>query len=128
MTRMIQFQHCDIALSDQFSLRSINWSVEPGETWVIVGPNGSGKSALVASLVGEGNLTNGSRVINETNIAVVSMEQQGELILRERERDDSDLTDEISEGTLVQQMLDEVCRDSGSMSRRRVWARLSRLM
>lgn len=112
MTRMIQFQHCDIALSDQFSLRSINWSVEPGESWVIVGPNGSGKSALVASLVGEGNLTKGSRVINETNIAVVSMEQQGELILRERERDDSDLTDEISEGTLVQQMLDEVCSDS----------------
>ena len=112
MSRMIQFQHCDIALSDQYSLRSIDWVIESGETWVIVGPNGSGKSALVASLVGEGNSTSGSRVINETNIAVVSMEQQGELILRERERDDSDLTDEINEGTLVQQMLDEVCSDS----------------
>ena len=113
MSRMIQFQHCDIALSDQYSLRSIDWVIESGETWVIVGPNGSGKSALVASLVGEGSPTSGSRVINETNIAVVSMEQQGELILRERERDDSDLTDEINEGTLVQQMLDEVCSDSG---------------
>ena len=115
---MIQFQQCDIEFSDQFSLRSINWDIGPREVWVIVGPNGSGKSALVSGLVGEGTLTSGSRVVNVTRISVVSMEEQGKLIIRERQRDDSDLTDEISEGTLVREMLDEVCRDPGRFKAR----------
>ena len=108
---MISFQSCDIALSETFSLRAIDWEIAEGDCWVVLGPNGAGKSALVAALSGEGKVLAGHRRITPRNIAVVSLEEQSRLIARERMRDDSDLTDVVSAGTPVSEMLDEVCRD-----------------
>ncbi len=39
------------------------------------------------------------------------------MIERERLRDDSDITDEVSQGTPVSEMLDEVCKDPGLLAR-----------
>jgi molybdate transport system ATP-binding protein len=107
---MIRFTQCDIKVSDKFSLAALNWQIEQGQTWVVVGPNGSGKSALGAALTGEfpvasGDFESGSRV------AVVSLEEQSRLIQRERQRDDSDLTDEVDDGTPVHEMLSEDSKD-----------------
>ncbi len=108
---MIAFDNATIRFSESFALNQISWQVDKGQCWVVTGPNGSGKSALVAALAGEGELESGMRNSGDFSIAVVSLEEQSRLIDRERQRDDSDLTDEINEGTPVQEMLDEACRD-----------------
>ncbi|MGV0035927.1 MAG: ATP-binding cassette domain-containing protein, partial [Candidatus Azotimanducaceae bacterium WSBS_2022_MAG_OTU7] len=107
---MIRFTRCDIKVSDTFSLAALNWQIEPGQTWVVVGPNGSGKSALGAALTGEFPVTRGD-FRSESRVAVVSLEEQSRLIQRERQRDESDLTDVVDDGTPVHEMLSEMLQD-----------------
>ena len=76
-----------------------------------MGVSGSGKSALAAALAGAGKITSGSVTGTVANAGIVSLESQAELIERERLRDDSDLTDQVSNGTPVREMLDEVSTD-----------------
>lgn len=113
---MISCSNCDISFGDSFSLKAVDWHVADGEAWVIAGPNGSGKSALVAALAGEGEVRAGTRSIDAARVAVVSLEEQARLIAREKERDDSDLTDVVAAGTPVAEMIDEVCRDESLKS------------
>jgi iron complex transport system ATP-binding protein len=48
-------------------LHEINWTILPGEHWVILGPNGSGKSSLLAALTGYLFPSSGEiRVLGET--------------------------------------------------------------
>ncbi len=108
---MILFDHCDVRLGEHYTLHDLTFSVDNGETCVLVGGNGAGKSALMAALSGEGAVTSGQRELQAKKTAVISLEEQSRLIARERARDDSDLTDEINPGTPVQEMLDEVCQD-----------------
>jgi len=107
---MIRFSQCDIRVSDKFSLTALNWQIEPGQTWVVVGPNGSGKSALGTALAGEFPVTRGD-FDSGFQVAVVSLEEQSRLIQRERQRDESDLTDEVDDGTPVHEMLSEASKD-----------------
>ncbi|MBT5154287.1 MAG: ATP-binding cassette domain-containing protein, partial [Gammaproteobacteria bacterium] len=107
---MIRFTLCDIKVSDKFSLTALNWQIEQGQTWVVVGPNGSGKSALGAALTGEFSVTSGD-FESGSRVSVVSLEEQSRLIQRERQRDDSDLTDEVGDGTPVHEMLSEESKD-----------------
>ncbi len=107
---------CSIALNDQFSLQALNWQLVPGQHWVIVGPNGSGKSALAAVLAGVGEVLGGRLENNFRHVELVSFESQRELIERERDRDDSDITDEVYEGTKVSEMLSEVNPDKALLS------------
>ena len=107
---MIRFTQCDIKVSDKFSLTALNWQIEQGQTWVVVGPNGSGKSALGAALTGEFSVTSGD-FESGSRVSVVSLEEQSRLIQRERQRDDSDLTDEVGDGTPVHEMLSEESKD-----------------
>lgn len=109
---MIRFDNADIRFSESFSLGQVSWQINKGQCWVVTGPNGSGKSALVATLAGEGELRSGQLDLGEADVAVVSLEEQSRLIQRERQRDDSDLTDEINDGTPVREMLDETSLDS----------------
>ena len=41
-------------------LDSVNWSVEPGEHWVVLGPNGAGKTTLIQLISGRMHPTVGS--------------------------------------------------------------------
>ena len=108
----IEFNRATIRFNESFSLADIEWRIAPREIWAITGANGSGKSALVATLAGKGEIMSGSIEGIPPGVGVVSLEAQAELIERERERDDSDITDEISQGTPVAQMLDEVSTNS----------------
>ena len=111
MSKVITFDHATIRFSDVFSLTDISWQINPGEVWAITGTNGSGKSALAAALGGEGKLESGSISGLYEQVGMVSFEAQAALIERECLRDDSDITDVISEGTPVQKLLDETSRN-----------------
>jgi len=100
----LRFQQCEIRLSDVYALKDINLEIAPGEHWVLLGANGSGKSALAAALVGEGQLVSGARSALPRS-QLVSFEVQRALIEAEREKDDSDITDEVFIGTLAREVL-----------------------
>ncbi|NCG22712.1 MAG: molybdate ABC transporter ATP-binding protein ModF [Actinobacteria bacterium] len=95
----------------RFQLGDINWTIQPGEHWLITGANGSGKSALAAVLAGEGQCTSGTLSGVPDRVALVSYERQAELIEAERRKDDADIVDVISEGTPVAEIIDAVCLD-----------------
>ncbi len=107
----VVFREARIRFNDSFSLIDISWSIEPGQVWAILGASGSGKSALAAAVAGAGELLAGERQGVVATAGVVSLEAQAALLERERLRDDSDLTDVISEGTPAREILDEVCQD-----------------
>jgi molybdate transport system ATP-binding protein len=107
----IEFNRASIRFSDSFSLKHIDWTLQAGEIWAIVGPNGSGKSALAASLAGAGQITAGAVSGLDDRVGILSIELQAELIDREHRRDDSDITDQIFEGTPVRDLINEVSPD-----------------
>jgi len=107
----IAFNGACIRFNESFSLIDIDWRLEPGQVWAIMGVSGSGKSALAAALSGAGEVTSGSVAGIVENAGVVSLESQAALIERERLRDDSDITDKVSDGTPVKEMLDEASID-----------------
>jgi molybdate transport system ATP-binding protein len=104
----IEYQKACIRFNDTFSLTDIDWTLKPNEVWAIVGASGSGKSALAASLAGDGDLCSGTITGLNRNTCIVSLQSQAELIERERLRDDSDITDKISDGTAVRELISEV--------------------
>ena len=89
----------------RFRLEGVDWTIGPGERWVVVGPNGAGKSALAATLAGAGTREAGAIEGLPARVALVSYEVQAELVEAERRKDDADLLDVISEGTPVREML-----------------------
>jgi len=113
----IEFEQACIRFNDSFSLLDINWTLREGQTWAILGAGGSGKSALAAALAGAGELCSGSIRGKVNNTGIVSLESQASLIERERLRDDSDITDKVSDGTPAREILDEVCVDPALQAR-----------
>ncbi|MDG1205381.1 MAG: ATP-binding cassette domain-containing protein, partial [Pseudomonadales bacterium] len=113
----IAIQNCSVSFSDSFLLRDISFTLELDQHWVILGPNGSGKSAIAALLAGFGELKAGSIQGLPSRVSLVSFESQRQLIERELDRDESDITDEIFEGTQVQEILLEDCVDSQRLER-----------
>jgi molybdate transport system ATP-binding protein len=109
--RGIAFRQASIRFNESFSLLDIDWRFKPGQVWAILGASGSGKSALAATLAGAGELVSGTIEGIVANAGWVSLEAQAALIERERLRDDSDITDEVSQGTPAGEMLDEVSKD-----------------
>ena len=107
----IEFKKASIRFNDSFSLLEIDWTLKPAQVWAIIGASGSGKSALAASLAGEGELISGAIDCLAETVGIVSLESQAGLIDRERRRDDSDITDKVSIGTPVSELLAEVCVD-----------------
>lgn len=98
--------------SDSFSLHDISLTLLPTQHWAILGPNGSGKSAIAALLAGVGELKSGRLDGLPTRVSLVSFETQRALIERELDRDESDITDEVFEGTPVHEILLEDCLDT----------------
>jgi len=110
-------ENLSVNFNDHFLLENIHWKINDAQHWVITGPNGSGKSALAAVLSGAGEIVSGFVTGLPEIIAVVSFEAQAELIEAERRKDDADILDVISEGTSVQEMLDEGCKDKSEQAR-----------
>jgi iron complex transport system ATP-binding protein len=44
-------------------LSRLNWTIEPGENWVVLGPNGSGKTSLIKALTGFMSPTSGDMAV-----------------------------------------------------------------
>jgi len=107
------FNKLSVNFDDHFLLQALDWSFHDKQHWVITGANGSGKSALAAAICGAGDIESGFATGLPQRIAVVSFEAQAALIEAERKKDDADILDVISEGTLVKDILDEDCVDTG---------------
>jgi molybdate transport system ATP-binding protein len=112
MSDTIQLDGLTVDFDGRFQLSNINWCIEPNQHWMITGANGSGKSALAAVLAGIGDKLSGTVRGIPSRVSLVSYEAQGELIAAERKKDDADILDVISEGTPVQEIIDQVCQDS----------------
>ncbi len=106
-----------VNFDDHFLLNNIDWKFNDAQHWVITGPNGAGKSALAACLSGAGEIESGMMMGVPNNIAVVSFEAQAELIEAERRKDDADILDVITEGTSVQEILNDGCQDFDAQKR-----------
>ena len=112
MSDTIQLDGLTVDFDGRFQLSNIHWCIEPNQNWMITGTNGSGKSALAAVLAGAGEVVSGSLSGVPARVSLVSYEAQGELIDAERRKDDADILDVISEGTPVQEIIDQVCQDT----------------
>ncbi len=108
---MLRLDALSVDFDERFQLHDINWTIRPGEHWLIAGANGSGKSALAAVLAGDGAHLSGTLSGAPDRVALVSYERQAELIETERRKDDADILDVISEGTPVAEIIDTVCQD-----------------
>jgi molybdate transport system ATP-binding protein len=106
LSNLIRFQDCDVRLSENFTLKNLNLEIAAQQHWLLVGGNGSGKSAFAACLAGEGDCVAGERTLPQVHW--VSFESQRALIDHERQQDDSDITDEVSIGTTVGELLADV--------------------
>jgi molybdate transport system ATP-binding protein len=113
----IALDNLTVDFDEHFTLHQINWRLESQQHWVVLGPNGAGKSALAAVLHGDGDIVSGTCSGRPERAAVVSFESQAALIEAEREKDDADLLDVISDGTPVQEILDETCVDAALQGR-----------
>lgn len=108
----IELDNCSFDFDQRFQLEAINWQIKAGEHWVITGANGSGKSALVASLAGFGDQTEGAVNGLPEKVALVSFEAQAALIEQELKKDDADIMDVVAVGTTVAEILAESEGDS----------------
>ncbi|MBJ7556953.1 molybdate ABC transporter ATP-binding protein ModF [Marinomonas spartinae] len=107
----ILFNKVTVNFDDRFTLSEINWTIDPGQHWVITGTNGAGKSALAAVLAGVGEIESGTITGLPQNVGLVSFEAQAELIAKELKKDDADIMDVISLGTPVHEMIFDNCQD-----------------
>ena len=107
----VTLTNLSVQFDQHFTLSAINWQISPNQHWAITGTNGSGKSALAAILIGAGDIIEGEIQGLPEKIAIASFEAQAELIDAERKKDDADLLDVVSEGTLVTELLEETCVD-----------------
>lgn len=108
---MIRLDALSVDFDERFQLLDIDWTLRPGEHWLITGANGSGKSALAAVLTGDGDPLSGTLEGVPERVALVSYERQAELIAAERRKDDADILDVISEGTPVAEIIEDGCED-----------------
>jgi molybdate transport system ATP-binding protein len=49
----IELKQVGLSLSDRPVLRGVNWTIRPGERWVLMGPNGAGKTLLLKLIAGD---------------------------------------------------------------------------
>ena len=52
---LIEMRDVTVKYNDFVVFKDLNWTVAPGEHWLILGPNGSGKSTLLNLIFGENN-------------------------------------------------------------------------
>ena len=113
---MINFEKLKIELTPNKYLTIDSLSIQAGDSWAFIGGNGSGKSAL-ANVFNQrrSNAYPKSNTLSDINVGLVSFEEQQFLIDREAERDDSDITNEVFEGTAVIDLFLEVSQDQSKI-------------
>lgn len=57
---LIQADHLGVRYGSRYLLKDINWTIAPGEHWLVFGLNGSGKTTLVSILAGYGYFSEGT--------------------------------------------------------------------
>ena len=57
---ILRLTDISIRRGDNWLVREANWTVNPGENWVVLGPNGSGKTSLLSTITGYLQVTSGS--------------------------------------------------------------------
>ncbi len=94
-------------------IESLDWTMETGQSWLVIGPNGGGKADFLRALAGEKQIvsnTNNTPVhtIFENSTEVVSLERAARLIEEERELDESEYIDGIDIGRTGRRFICEV--------------------
>jgi len=113
---MLHFNHVTASLEAPLNLTIDHLHIKPNQSWAFIGSNGSGKSAFSSLVQGLLSITSGQYTKPEDiSFSAVSFEAQQALIDREQERDDSDITNEVWQGTPVIELLQEVSNDSDSI-------------
>jgi len=114
---MINFKNVQIELNKNKHLTINELVITEGDSWAFIGGNGSGKSAFSGlfsqSLAAQPESIQG---LDKQTVAIVSFEEQQRLIDREAQRDDSDLTNEVFEGTPVSELLLEITQDISAIT------------
>lgn len=109
---MIQLNNVSAPLGEFLTLYINELAISPKDSWAIIGSNGSGKSALAALLGGHISYREGAiSGLDTSRVSTVSFEVQQQLIDREQQRDDSDITNQVWPGTPVIELLQEVSND-----------------
>lgn len=110
-------QKLSVPLLNHNTLSISELTIEAGDSWAIIGSNGSGKSALTSLLAGDMEIASGDmQAPSFEDIAVVSFEEQQKLIDREKERDESDITNEVFEGTPIMELFLEISDDQTAIN------------
>jgi molybdate transport system ATP-binding protein len=106
---MIKFSQFTTEIYPRRNLIVDKLDIIKGQSWAFIGSNGSGKSAF-STLFNNPHTGDPSTLTGLDNLSVgmVSFEEQQRLIDRETERDDSDITNQIFEGTPVIDLLLEI--------------------
>lgn len=113
---MIYLHNILASLGEHLTLSIDELNIEKQTSWAIIGSNGSGKSALAALFSGNLPYQQGSiEGLTTQNVSTVSFEVQQQLIDREQERDDSDITNQVWPGTPVVELLQEVSDDQAQI-------------
>lgn len=93
---LITIKNCRIENSKQTIIPSLTWTMNAGESWLVIGPNGGGKADFINAL--DGTLSIVPNVADESlysncfskSTELVSLERAARLIQEERENDESE--------------------------------------
>lgn len=58
---LLHFQDLTLARGNDVILKAINWTIRPGEHWLVTGANGAGKSTLAEAIAGRHRVVAGRR-------------------------------------------------------------------
>ncbi|MCR5762722.1 MAG: ATP-binding cassette domain-containing protein [Treponema sp.] len=116
---LVTINNCNVQDRSKVLLSRVDWSMKPGEAWLITGANGSGKSHFIHALAGKfyfvpneneidsGNLPLYTSVFKDS-VSIVSLESAAALIEEERSRDESEIMDKEDIGRTGRQYICEV--------------------
>ena len=79
MTAIIETKHLNCQSGFRYLLEDINWTVQPGQRWVIFGQNGSGKTTLLSIIAGCKQATGGEvKLFGQpfTNSTILALRRQ----------------------------------------------------
>ncbi|MCR5289509.1 MAG: ATP-binding cassette domain-containing protein [Treponema sp.] len=102
--QLIIIKNCHIQDANTIYLSDITWTMETGQSWLIIGPNGGGKAAFLKALAGEYECVPNVRSEHmsdehavplytscfEHSTDIVSLERAAYLIEEEQKNDESD--------------------------------------